>query len=32
MYLAANSTTKIGFLINLTLAVGLGAFAWSGFR
>ncbi|XP_025414053.1 vesicular glutamate transporter 1-like [Sipha flava] len=31
MYLAANSTTKIGFLINLTLAVGLGAFAWSGF-
>lgn len=32
MYLAANSTTRLGFFINLTFAVGLGAFAWSGFR
>lgn len=32
MYLAANSTTEVGSIFCLTMAVGLGAFAWSGFR
>jgi len=32
MYLASNSTTEIGSIICLKMAVGLGAFAWSGFR
>ncbi|XP_026804633.1 vesicular glutamate transporter 1 [Rhopalosiphum maidis] len=31
MYLASNSTSESGSIICLTLAVGLGAFAWSGF-
>jgi len=32
MYLASNSTSEVGSIICLTMAVGLGAFAWSGFR
>jgi len=31
MYLAANSTTEFGSIFYLTMAVGLGAFAWAGF-